>query len=257
VELFVQMGESDLFWNLSISDLKQGFVEDDNSLICLLCNESIEKGIIYTHDNVLYEARKYMTIHIKVNHQSVFNSLIKLDKKFTGLTDHQKQILNLFYQGKSDQEIQTLLGIGSKSTIRNHRFVLNEKERQAKIFITLMELLKEQDKYAPNIIQPHKSARMIDDRYNITQNEAESLINTYFPSGIEGQLSRFPIKEKHKLVVLRVIANKLKTDHLYTESEINNEISYIYSDYVTVRRYLIEYGFIDRKPDGSQYWLLN
>jgi hypothetical protein len=29
----------------------------------------------------------------------------------------------------------------------------------------------------------------------------------------------------------------------------------VYDDYVTVRRYLIEYGFLDRKDDGSQYWL--
>ncbi|MDF2606062.1 MAG: hypothetical protein K0S34_252, partial [Bacillales bacterium] len=158
------MGASELFLNLSISDLKRGFVEDEDYFTCLLCNESIEKGIIYNHEDVLYEAKRYMTIHIKTKHQSVFNSLIKLDKKFTGLTEHQNLLLKLFYQGKSDEEIQQVLGIGSKSTIRNHRFALNEKERQAKIFITMMELLKEKDKNAPNILQPHKSARMIDER---------------------------------------------------------------------------------------------
>lgn len=37
--------------------------------------------------------------------------------------------------------------------------------------------------------------------------------------------------------------------------EFNEIIKTAYYDYVTVRRFLIEYGFLDRKPDGSQYWL--
>ncbi|MBJ6950597.1 DUF2087 domain-containing protein, partial [Vibrio cholerae] len=28
-----------------------------------------------------------------------------------------------------------------------------------------------------------------------------------------------------------------------------------YPDFVTLRRYLIEYGFLDRTDDGSQYWV--
>ncbi len=29
----------------------------------------------------------------------------------------------------------------------------------------------------------------------------------------------------------------------------------IYHDYVMIRRYLIEYGFLDRHRDGSAYWV--
>ena len=29
----------------------------------------------------------------------------------------------------------------------------------------------------------------------------------------------------------------------------------MYEDYVHIRRYLIEYGFLDRKADGSAYWV--
>ena len=28
-----------------------------------------------------------------------------------------------------------------------------------------------------------------------------------------------------------------------------------YHDYVMIRRYLVDYGFLDRKADGSAYWL--
>jgi len=34
---------------------------------------------------------------------------------------------------------------------------------------------------------------------------------------------------------------------------VNEIIKSLIDDYVTVRRYLIEYGFMDRNKDGSEY----
>jgi len=163
---------SDLFWNASPEEIKNGYVEEGNYYICLLCGKKIEKGIIYPEEGILYEAERYMRVHIGKFHESVFD-LIQLDKRLTGLTDHQKSLLQLFYRGKSDLEVQKEMGIGSASTIRNHRFVLKEKERQAKVFLVLMELLKDKNRRSPGYLPPHNTASMIDDRYNITQ--ADSL----------------------------------------------------------------------------------
>ncbi|MNW69193.1 hypothetical protein D3C74_481460 [compost metagenome] len=41
----------------------------------------------------------------------------------------------------------------------------------------------------------------------------------------------------------------------YSEKEVNEILRTVDSDYATLRRYLIEYGFIDRKDDGSLYWV--
>ncbi|MGL4819053.1 MAG: DUF2087 domain-containing protein [Bacilli bacterium] len=35
---------------------------------------------------------------------------------------------------------------------------------------------------------------------------------------------------------------------------MNEIIRAVYEDFVTVRRALIEYGFIDRTKDGKAYW---
>lgn len=248
---------SELFWNASLEKLKRGYMQEADHYICLLCGEKIEKGIIYPDDGILYEAEKYMRVHIENVHQSVFEYLIQLDKKLTGLTDHQNRLLRLFHQGKSDAEVQKEMGIGSASTIRNHRFVLKEKERQAKMFLAMMELLKEKDQHAPTFLPPHKTARMVDDRYNVTQEEKEEIVKKYFPEGNDGPLKTFPLKEKQKLVVLREIAQRLTSERTYEEKEINEILKAVYHDYVILRRYLIEYGFLDRKSDGSQYWLKN
>lgn len=246
---------SELFWNASLEELKRGFIEETDDYICLICGNRIEKGIIYPESGVLYEAEKFMRVHINKEHQSVFEYLIGLNKKLTGLTDHQNRLLQLFYQGKSDAEVKHELGIGSASTIRNHRFVLKEKERQAKLFLALMDLLKEKDQHAPAFLSPHKTARMVDDRYNITQEEKDALLAKFFPEGLDGPLKSFPSKQKQKLVILHEITNRFEKGRTYTEKEVNHILIPIHHDYVHLRRYLIEYGFLDRKADGSEYWL--
>jgi len=245
---------TELFWNASLEELKRGYVQEKDSYICLLCGDMVEKGIVYPYENMFYDAERFMRIHIENSHESVFEYLLSMDKKLTGLTDHQKSLLFLFYKGKSDPEIQKELSIGSPSTIRHHRFALKEKERQAKTFLAMMELLKEKDEYAPAFIPVHKTAKMVDDRYNITQEEQEKIIKKFFPEGTE-RLMKFPPKEKQRLVVLREIAKHLNSEQIYNEKELNEILKAIYDDYVLIRRNLIEYGFLDRKPDGSKYWL--
>lgn len=249
------MSVSESFWNASLDELKQGYIRDSENYICLLCGKKTEVGIIYPEDGVYYDAEKFMRQHIKSSHGSVFDYLIGMDKKLTGLTEHQNSLLNLFHQGKSDSEVQKEMGIGSASTIRNHRFVLKEKERQSKVFLVMMELLKEKDQHAPTLVNVHKTAKMVDDRYNITQDETDKVLKKYFPEGTNGLLLTFKLKEKHKLIVLREIAKRFRSEQVYTEKESNQILLTAFDDYVTLRRYLIEYGFLDRKPDGSQYWL--
>lgn len=47
---------SNTFWNASLEELKNGYIEENNSFICLLCGERVEKGIVYPYENRLYEA---------------------------------------------------------------------------------------------------------------------------------------------------------------------------------------------------------
>ena len=89
----------------------------------------------------------------------------------------------------------------------------------------------------------------------MTEKERENIINKYFPEGITGSLTKFPPKEKQKLVVLMEISKSFNVDQIYNEKETNEILKSKYDDYVILRRYLIEYGFLDRKADGSQYWL--
>lgn len=248
---------SELFWSASIDDIKKGYIFDflSEQYICLMCGKTLIKGIIYPQEDILMEAENAMKQHIKEEHTSSFEYLLNIDKKITGLSEVQKNMLDYFYKGLGDNEIAVKVG-GSSSTIRNHRFTLRQKEKQAKIFIALMELLEEKKLDNKQAFIPiHKTATMIDDRYAITEEENSKILNQYFPEGLEGRLKEFPKKEKRKLIILKHITNKFDADMKYTEKEVNEILEEIYSDYVTIRRYLIEYGFMDRVRDGSQYWI--
>lgn len=65
----------------------------------------------------------------------------------------------------------------------------------------------------------------------------------------------FPAKEKRKYILLGMMCHLFEEDKMYTEPEVNDILRDVYDDYVTLRRYLIIYGFLDRKPDGHAYWL--
>lgn len=250
------MKVSERFWEASVEELKKGYIQERDYFMCLLCGRTFEQGVIYQVDGTLYEAEKYTRVHIDKAHHSVFDYLISLDKKLTGLTEHQNSLLKLFYQGKTDAEVQKELSIGSSSTIRNHRFVLKEKERQSKVFLAMMELLKEKDQHAPAFVPVHKTAKMVDDRYNVTEEERRGILAKYFTEGTDGPITTFEMQEKSKLIILREIASsRFDAGRSYKEKEVNEILGKVYHDYVTLRRYLIEYGFMDREPDGSKYWL--
>lgn len=49
--------------------------------------------------------------------------------------------------------------------------------------------------------------------------------------------------------------HRFELSRKYTEKEVNQILKEANPDYVTLRRYLIDYGFLDRYNDGSSYWV--
>lgn len=245
-----------LFWQASLSEIKQGYSyrREQDDYVCLICGRVFLNGVIYQDREILYQAEKYVAIHIMQEHGSVFQTLLGLDKKLTGLTEHQRNILDLFYTGQSDQEIAKTLNSGSVSTIRNHRFALREKYKQAKVFTAIMELLAERSPQKHSFVDIPRNTRQVDERFAITLAEQQQIVNTYFNS-TDGVLKNFPRQERKKVAILRHILDNFNVGEQYTEAEVNAVLKPIHSDYAVLRRYLIDYGFLERENDGSLYWV--
>lgn len=247
----------DLFWNSSVEEITKGYnyLEKEEKYTCLICGKIYEKGIIYKNDEELLEAERAIKIHIENEHDSVFDYLINMDKKYTGLTENQKLLIKYFHDGLSDKEIIEKLGEGSTSTIRTYRFKFREREKEAKVILAMMQLLNSPQKKVKKVekfIEIHRGATMIDERFAITEDERKKFTSKYFK---DGKLTEFPTKEKRKIIVLGEIWKKFEPSRKYSEKEVNEIIKEIYFDYVTIRRYFIEYGFLERTLDCSEYWV--
>ena len=79
----------------------------------------------------------------------------------------------------------------------------------------------------------------------------------------KNDLIQFPKKYKDRLVLLGSIVLSLKPQKQYSEKLINESIKEwinkmadkSYLDYVTLRRYLIDFGLLKRDPAGSEYYI--
>lgn len=247
------MDVNEMVLSASLEELKHGYVEEEERYVCLCCGFQAEKGVIYPDEGMLYEAARYMKAHIRKEHGSPFDFLLSLDKSATGLSDIQKNLLTLFYQGKSDAEIQRSLSVGSASTIRNHRFALREKERQARVFLAVMELLRDRTpKQQPGGTSAGARARS---KTAAAENGEVQVLGKYLLPGEDGSLRSFPAKESHKRVVLNELAGRFESGRDYSEREVNDILESVFDDYVVLRRSLVDYGYLDREADGSRYWL--
>ena len=72
---------------------------------------------------------------------------------------------------------------------------------------------------------------------------------------------RFPRRRRDREILMKSIRMQLDSSRVYSEPEINELVMEwnrsvapcIDTDYVTVRRLLVDYGKLERTPDGSHY----
>ncbi len=237
--------------DLTIDELSRGYVDTGEAYECIFCKEIFDAQEVFSIEGRFITAKKAIHLHIEKEHISVFEALLQLNKKDTGLSDIQTELLKLFATGAPDKEIVNSTSANSISTIRQHRFKLKEKEKQAKVFLAIMHALETTKVYEPI----HKGATQVDERYAITVDEKEKVLATYFKHGLDGPIESFPSKEKRKIILLQYIVTKFEVGRKYSEKEVNEILKPIYSDYVSIRRYLIDYGFLDRNDDCTTYWV--
>lgn len=81
--------------------------------------------------------------------------------------------------------------------------------------------------------------------------ERAALVAKHMP---QGRLENFPLKEKARLALIEHISGSFDRKAHYTEREIDAILKPIVADHTKARRYLVDYGFLKRTPDGRRYW---
>lgn len=68
----------------------------------------------------------------------------------------------------------------------------------------------------------------------------------------DGRIATMPAKRAKRLLVLDYAAARFEVGVRYQELEVNSRLRVIFDDYVALRRYLVDEGFLAR-ADG-EYW---
>lgn len=248
---------------LSLEELKHGFAfePDHDRYVCNLCRSAFENGEVFKVGERYFNAEKMAEIHVEAEHGSMLDVLMSREKRYTGLTDIQKELLSMFSSGLTDSEIAKRTGTAA-ATIRHQRFMFKEKAKQAKLYLAIYECSNMSKQKSRNkadekeeFMEIHEGAKMVDDRYFVTKAEEDTIIANMFSSLEPLKLKNLSPKEKKKIVILKKITGQFDSARKYSEKELNTILKDIYEDFATVRRYLIEYGFMARTDDGKEYWL--
>ncbi|HEX7037271.1 MAG TPA: DUF2087 domain-containing protein [Pseudomonadales bacterium] len=78
---------------------------------------------------------------------------------------------------------------------------------------------------------------------------------------ITGRLQRIPRNPRHRSVLLAALCLQLRRRYPYSEPELNEQLKEALAalpavvDYVTLRRYLVDLGFLRRDRAGRRYLL--
>ncbi|AQR96049.1 DUF2087 domain-containing protein [Clostridium saccharoperbutylacetonicum] len=72
----------------------------------------------------------------------------------------------------------------------------------------------------------------------------------------EGKIKIWPKKKELKIEILKYLSTKFEYDKNYVEKEVNVIIEkwHTFNDFFLLRRGMIDYKFLCRTRDGSNYW---
>ena len=74
----------------------------------------------------------------------------------------------------------------------------------------------------------------------------------------DGQIRALPTQQKKRLAILRHVLAAFEPNTRYTEKQVNAILKrFSKDDYVTVRRYLVDYRLMAREGGGGAYWRLD
>ena len=83
----------------------------------------------------------------------------------------------------------------------------------------------------------------------------DKMIRNFYDS--DGVLKQYPAKRPLRMLALAEIAKCFENNRIYSEKQVNEIISKAigFEDIEMIRRELYESKMINRKRDGSEYWL--
>ena len=89
----------------------------------------------------------------------------------------------------------------------------------------------------------------------VTEKEKKRILDRYMTE--LGTLKSYPHFDKNRRVILEAVLNRFSIGKPYSEEEIKEILTGIYSDYKLLRNELMAYDYLNRTHTGAIYWVKN
>jgi RimJ/RimL family protein N-acetyltransferase len=89
--------------------------------------------------------------------------------------------------------------------------------------------------------------------FEVSPTEVKTVLTTFCSSLDPLILTPLPAREKHKWILIAAVSREFEPQREYSEKEIMAVLKPMNPDPITIRRYLVDYRFLWRTRDGSQY----
>ena len=132
--------------------------------------------------------------------------------------------------------LKKLSDVGAVSSSRSQYYTMYSLNR-AMFDVTMLSVLQE---------DPDEAA----EQERREQEWRQKVLRSFFDA-TTGKLKVIPAQRKKRLIVLERLAQEFEPGRSYTEREVNITIADFHDDFCTLRRDLVEEGFMER--DGGVY----
>jgi len=100
-------------------------------------------------------------------------------------------------------------------------------------------------------LAPRPAAPALDDAQRIADFDRHVLVHYVLA---DGAIKEMPMQDKKLLVLLRYVCDHIEPGRRYTEKQINARLALFHTDVAALRRYLVDFKFMQRTATGSDYW---
>jgi hypothetical protein len=130
----------DRLLNLPLDDIKACTTYDAKSKkhICFVCGREFEEGEMFEAGGRYYDAIKAASVHVEREHISALHTLTSFDKKYTGLTENQRELLLLKYDGLVRQGNISIKTGTAQATVRPQRFHVPRKSQAGQLYLACL-----------------------------------------------------------------------------------------------------------------------
>lgn len=70
----------------------------------------------------------------------------------------------------------------------------------------------------------------------------------------DGRIREIPSQAKKRVALLRHVVQAFEPGMRYTEKQVNETLMRYYTDFASLRRYLIDDRLLERSTNGAEYW---